>query len=170
MPRLPSTLLILLALLGMTTGPGDAQSQADKETEGQKTLWGALIYAVANEEEKKEGFDPPSKDLNKRLGKAFPKYTHFQLLGENSEALFKNTYSWVAPSKEVCVKFDSKGLTKEGDIKLDLQLWSQDKALIKTDAILKPGSPVFIEGPAWGKGRLLFVVELQEQKGQERDQ
>lgn len=143
-------------------------TKAPAATEGSRKLWGALVYA-ANDTTLPKGVEAkkPSKDLQKRLEKVFSKFSHFTLLGERSESLFKETYSWVAPSKEVCVKFDSKGLTDDGGIKLDLQLWSQEKAIIKTDAILKADSPVFIEGPKWNEGRLLFVIQLlQEQKSQ----
>ena len=166
-----------LVVISVATVPGnlfaeEAQSKPSKSVisnkpskEAAKKLWGALIFASNDHEAvKANDFKKPSADLQKRLKKVFAKFGTFELLGQSSEALFKDTYSWVAPSKEFCMKFDSKGLTADGGYKLDLQLWSQDKAIVKTDAILKANSPVFIEGPAWGKGRLLFVVQLQEEK------
>lgn len=155
-----------LALAQETDTPVDGQGEnavPEKETEGTKKLWGALIFAVSEADAKREGFPDADPDMSFKLGKAFPDYGHFQVLGTRSEALFKNTYSWVAPSKQLCVKFDSKGLTKDGEgVKLDLQLWSQGKAIVKTDAILEKESPVFIEGPRWGQGRLFYVLKLED--------
>lgn len=141
----------------------EAAEEPKKETEGSKKLWGALIYAVETADAKREGFPDADPVMAAMLGQVFQKYSHFQLLGTDAESIFKTTHSWVAPSRELCVKFDSKGPTKDGrGVKLDLQLWSRDKAIVKTDAIFKPGSPVFIEGPQWGRGRLLYVLKLQE--------
>ena len=171
---LPHLLVVAFTGIGITTVPiltaQDAKPNkavVPKKTSKNtaKKLWGALIFASNDQEAaKSKDFKKPTADLQKRLKKVFTKFDTFELLGERSEALFKDTYSWVAPSKEISVKFDSKGLTDDGGYKLDLQLWSQDKAILKTDAILKADSPVFIEGPEWGEGRLLFVVQLQEQK------
>ncbi len=162
-------LVSVACLLGTFSTPAQNAGEpkknavAKKETEGTKKLWGALIYAVDEENAKRPGFADADAELTTILGKAFEKYRHFQVLGTRSEALFKSTHSWVAPSKELCVKFDSKGLTKDGEgVKLDLQLWNRGEAIVKTDAILEPNSPVFIEGPRWGKGRLLYVLKLQE--------
>ena len=39
-------------------------------------------------------------------------------------------------------------------------LWLKKKVVLKTNTILKSGSPLFIAGPKWGKGRLVMVVAL----------
>jgi hypothetical protein len=33
---------------------------------------------------------------------------------------------------------------------------------VKSDVVIKPGKPLFIAGPQWRKGRLIFVLELRE--------
>lgn len=139
-----------------------AKEEASKDTEGSKKLWGALVYAVKDPAAKREGFKDADPEMATALKQVFKDYKHFQVLGARAEALFKSTHSWVAPSKQLCVKFDFTGLTEDGGVKLDLQLWNQGKAIVKTDAILKPDSPVFMEGPEWGDGRLLYVLKLQE--------
>ncbi|MFT4641042.1 MAG: hypothetical protein ACI8T1_004377 [Verrucomicrobiales bacterium] len=136
---------------------------AGKETVGSKKLWGALVYASKDAADKREGFEDADAEMTATLKKVFTKFSHFQVLGVRAESLYKSTHSWVAPSKQLCVKFDYKGLTEnELGVKLDLQLWSQGKALVKTDAIFMPNSPVFMEGPEWGNGRLLYVLRLQD--------
>lgn len=45
-------------------------------------------------------------------------------------------------------------------MKLDLQFWREQQVLIKTDTVLREGSPLFIGGPKWRDGRLLFVLQL----------
>lgn len=168
-----SWLGVALGMALCLNGPVSAQEGAEqasappaaKETEGSKALWGTLIFAVKDAALGREGFKDVRNEMGQALLKAFPKYRRFQVLGMDSEALFKTTHSWVAPSKELCVKFDSKGPTKDGrGVRVDLQLWNRGKAILKTDAIFRPGSPVFIEGPAWGAGRLLYVLEMKDGK------
>ena len=140
-----------------------AKDAVAKDVEGTKKLWGALVYAVKDAASKREGYEEADAEMAKSLQKVFTEYKHFQVLGTRAEALFKTTHSWVAPSKQLCVKFDYAGMAEDGvGVKLDLQLWNQGKAIVKTDAVFKEGSPVFIEGPAWGKGRLLYILRLQD--------
>ena len=97
--------------------------------------------------------------LRTRLAKAFPQ-KNYQLLGLHTQNLLKDYETWVVPSKELCLKIDSRGTAGNGGINLHLQLWQEKKVLVKSDTILKPGQPIFIGGPDWRKGRLIFVVML----------
>ena len=40
-------------------------------------------------------------------------------------------------------------------------IWQDEKVLVKTDVTLKKGSPLFIKGPKWRNGRLIFVLVLE---------
>jgi len=141
-------------------------------------IWGGLIYATekgkgapapakgaapaaAVPANKKLPAVPPAafKDLSERLGKVF-KDQEFHLLGEHTQGLFKQYECWLVPSKELFLKLDSRGPAPNGGVNVHLQLWQAKKVLVKTDATLRPGSPVFIEGPRWREGRLIFVVNL----------
>ena len=101
------------------------------------------------------------KDLLKRLGKVF-KYECFEILGDHTQDIFRQYESWVVPSKELYLKLDSKGPAAKGGLKLDLQFWRLDKVLVKTDVVLRPQSPLFIGGPKWRDGQLIFVLLLTE--------
>lgn len=135
------------------------------ETDGR--VWGALVYAS----------DAPStspglatewpkdcKDLPRRLGKAFP-YRHFQVIGQHTQDIFRQYESWVVPSRELFLKIDSKGQAEHGGMNLHLQFWQEQQVLVKTDAVLLPQSPLFIAGPRWKEGRLIFVLLLRGSHG-----
>jgi hypothetical protein len=62
------------------------------------------------------------------------------------------------------LKVDSKGPAEGGGINLHLQFWRDQQVLVKTDAVLKEGSPLFIGGPKWREGQLLFVLVLQNSR------
>ena len=113
------------------------------------------------QEEKIRLAESTLQDLTKRLSKVYPQ-KHFHLIGKHTQKVFKEYESWVVPSKDLCLKMDSRGPAAGGGVNLHLQLWQDKKVLVKTDTVIKPGQPVFLGGPAWRSGRLIFVVRLSE--------
>ena len=124
-------------------------------------VWGALVYASDKtpDESPKEPAEFPN--LFARLGKVFP-FKHFVILGQHNQVIFREYESWLVPSKDLFVKLDSKGAAKDGGINLHLQFWQGQQVLVKTDTVLRPASPLFIAGPKWREGRLIFVLQLRK--------
>jgi len=170
--------------LGGIAAPSSAQDVAAPSEEiadtpdlkGNERVWGLILYAhsdskqAADSEAKMERFHPGAlNDLLKRIGKALPQYKHFNIVGAHDQKVLKEYATWITPSPEFFLEIDSKGRAKEGDgINIYLQLWSKqfepgkpDKVLVKSDAVLKRGSPLIIEGPKWRKGRVVFVLVLE---------
>ena len=126
-------------------------------------VWGALIHATNGKPAPLPAGTPADlKDLPRRLGKVF-KYSRFEVLGAHTQDIFRQYESWVVPSKELFLKLDSKGPGERGGLKLNLQFWRLDKVLVKTDLVLRPKSPLFIGGPKWRDGQLIFVLLLTEE-------
>jgi hypothetical protein len=128
-------------------------------TEGR--VWGALVYASAKASDAKPAAPGPKgmEDLSGRLGKVFD-YPHFEILGQHTQDVFREYESWVVPSRDLFLKVDSKGPAEGGGMKLNIQFWQDQQVLVKTDAVLKAESPLFIGGPKWRDGRLIFVLQL----------
>lgn len=125
-------------------------------------VWGGLIYASSKADAKdmpKDDLPAGLRDLPERLGKVFH-FQHFELLGQHDQDVFREYESWVVPSKDLFLKVDSKGRAKDGGINLHLQFWQEQQVLVKTDAVLRERSPLFISGPKWGDGQLVFVLML----------
>ena len=126
-------------------------------------IWGALIFATNETELLTGGKEPEHADLPKlheRLAKVFP-YKHFEVLGQHRQDIFREYESWVVPSQDLFMKIDSKGPAENEGLNLHLQVWRRHQVLVKSDAILRKDSPLFIGGPPWKKGRLIFVVYLE---------
>jgi hypothetical protein len=156
-----------------TTPPKDKAAASDQSSQAPVTVKidaevdGLLFFATtdtalpaATAESAQDELDlGPDKltDLRKRLGKVYD-FPHFQLLGRHSQKVFKEYESWVVPSKELCLKLDSRGPSADGGVNLHLQLWQEKKVLVKSDAKLTPEKPIIIAGPTWRKGRLIFVL------------
>jgi len=95
--------------------------------------------------------------LSVRLAKVF-RFRHYHLMGRHTQKVFKEYESWVVPSKDLCLRIDSRGPAEGGGVSVHLQLWQDKKVLVKSDAVIRPGRPVFLGGPKWRGGRLVFVV------------
>ena len=162
--------LFAVAWLPAQTSPEPVAAQAGEArntrpaTDGK--VWGALVYAT-DSAEKLTGVKsvPPAflPDLTTRLGKVFSQWSHFEIVGQHTQDVFREYESWVVPTADLFLKVDSKGPDAGGGVNLHLQFWRQEQVLLKTDALLRPKSPLFISGPKWREGQLLFVLILAEE-------
>jgi hypothetical protein len=163
----------VFGLLGLIFGVSPAFSQAPSfsvspsmvapATDGK--VWGGLIYASNVEVGGMDKKLLPSglQDLSQRLSKVFS-FTHFELLGHHNQDVFRQYESWVVPSRDLFLKVDSKGPAEGGGVNLHLQFWQEQQVLVKTDAMLRVDSPLFIGGPKWKDGQLIFVLMLTRQE------
>ncbi len=159
--------LLLLSLLAVPFRPVSAQEAAaspaanapsDAQVEGY--LFFAVNDASAPAQEEKVTADAAMLvSMQDRLKKVFP-YSHYHLIGKHSQKVFKEYESWVVPSKDLCLKIDSRGPADGGGVNVHLQLWQDTKVLVKSDSVLLKDKPIFLGGPDWRKGRLIFVVRL----------
>jgi hypothetical protein len=135
-----------------------ASAASDASVEGY--LFFASNDASAPEQEEKVSADAALLlSLEGRLQKVFP-YSHYHLIGKHTQKVFKEYESWVVPSKDLCLKIDSRGPSNGGGVNVHLQLWQDTKVLVKSDSVLRLDKPIFLGGPDWRKGRLIFVVRL----------
>lgn len=156
---------ILLGLAGICPAPAQetkpappAAAAAEAQVEGM--LFFASNDATAPAQEEKVAIDAALlKNTSDRLGKAF-NFKHYHLIGRHTQKVFKEYESWVVPSKDLCLKMDSRGPADGGGINLHLQLWQDKKVLVKSDTVIRRERPVFLGGPNWRGGRLIFVVVL----------
>lgn len=128
-------------------------------------VWGALIYATDSADKLTGVKSEPAKflpDMEKKLALVFP-WKHFEIVGQHTQDVFREYESWVVPSTDLFLKVDSKGPDAGGGVHLHLQFWRQEQVLLKTDALLRPKSPLFISGPKWRDGQLLFVLVLADE-------
>lgn len=161
---LSALLLVSWAALACAQEPpaaSVASSAAKHATDGH--VWGALIFAT-NDASQLTGTKTPLPEglpkLNERLGKVFP-FKHFEILGQHQQDIFREYESWVVPSRDLFMKIDSKGPASQGGVNLHLQVWREQQVLVKSDAVLRKDSPLFIGGPPWKEGRLIFVLFLE---------
>jgi hypothetical protein len=91
------------------------------------------------------------------------RFKHYRLLGRDTQPLLRSYESWaepLKPSDEVMVRFEAQGVPEKNSAVLDLELWLARKKIVKTNAHLQEGKPLFMLGPEWRSGRLIIVVAL----------
>lgn len=158
------TALFLVIWAGIASAQKEQPSVASSvkhATEGH--VWGALIFATNDAAQltgAKEPIHTELPRLNERLAKVFP-FKHFEILGQHRQDIFREYESWVVPSRDLFMKIDSKGPAEKGGVNLHLQVWREQQVLVKSDAVLRKDSPLFIGGPPWKDGRLIFVLFLE---------
>jgi len=103
-------------------------------------------------------------EIVKRLGKVeHLKFLHYRALGAESQEIFRTYENWaqpLKPSDEILVRFEPSSKPKVDEVSLDLELWLSRKKILKTNALLKKGSPLYVLGPEWRGGRLIIAVAL----------
>jgi hypothetical protein len=166
--KLATAILVLLgSALATAQDAPPVQPLPAKKPATDAKVWGALIFATndAKEAAAMEKVQSPAEfaDIPQRLGKVFP-YERFEVIGQHLQDVFREYESWVVPTKDLFLKVDSKGPAEGGGMNLHLQFWRDQQVVVKTDTVLKPGSPLFIAGPKWRGGQLLFVLVLQQGK------
>jgi hypothetical protein len=161
-PILTALFLVLCTAFASAQGePPSVVSSVKHATEGH--VWGALIFATNDATQltgAKEPMHAELPKLNERLAKVFP-FKHFEVLGQHRQDIFREYESWVVPSRDLFMKIDSKGPADNGGVNLHLQVWREQQVLVKSDAVLRKDSPLFIGGPPWKDGRLIFVLFLE---------
>jgi hypothetical protein len=90
-------------------------------------------------------------------------FKSYRLLGEDLQPLYRSYENWaqpLKPSDEVLLRFEAKSRPSAQAMRLDLELWFSRKKILKTDASLEKGSPLYVLGPEWRGGRLIVAVAL----------
>lgn len=105
-----------------------------------------------------------SKDIRERLqGEEQLKFSHYRALGADTQPIFRSYENWaqpLKPSDEILVRFETRTQPAKDSVTLDLELWLARKKILKTDAALQTGRPLYVLGPEWRGGRLIIAVAL----------
>lgn len=138
------------AILGLVLLVGVTAARAED------SIWAALVLAT-NEQPAK----PAPKELAPYTGglRAVFGYNTFYLLGDKTKKIGAGVDAWIVPTKKVFLKVRSVA-RKENFYALQLELYVRKKVVVTSDVKLGRGAPLYIRGPAWGRGRLIFVLEV----------
>ena len=119
-------------------------------------IWSAL--ALATIEHSVAPVPKPLESLAPAINEIFG-YNSLYLLGEKKRELFDGGEQWLIPSKEFFFKIQC--LSQEvTSYLLRIELYSEKNLLVTDEAKLSKDAPLYIRGPQWGRGLLIFVLEV----------
>jgi len=139
--------LILFSLSVLAT---TVQADSDR-------IWSALV--LATKENPARPVPESLTDTAPVIKKVFG-YTSLYLLGEKKRNLVSGGEEWLVPSKEFFFKVQCLS-REETAYNLRIELYRSEKLLLTTDVKLARGAPLYIRGPMWGEGQLIFLFEVQ---------
>jgi len=118
-------------------------------------IWSALVLAT-NEHPAKAApasLKPFAAGLHNIFG-----YNTYYLVGSKDLDLGKGSAVWVVPSKEVFLKLRCIDRTPTM-YHVQIDLYVRKQLVVTSEVKLGAGAPLYIRGPAWGKGRLVFILQ-----------
>jgi hypothetical protein len=127
----------------------------DTWAEGDR-IWTALVLAT------KENLPAPIPTALEKFAPSIKKifgYNSLYLLGEKKRDLISGSEEWLVPTKDFFFKVQclSQGVTS---YTLNIELYHEKNLLVTTEAKLARDAPLYIRGPAWGSGQLIFLLEV----------
>ncbi len=138
-----------------------ASTREKSASKNQDKIWSALVFA-SNESNPKEA-PAELREFAPKLKRIFG-YNQFELKGSTAKPIDADGESWLVPSNNFWLSVRARrALSKEarGGYLLDVHLYLNERPLVATETKLAPGSPLFIRGPACGKGQLIIVLQVQ---------
>ena len=145
--------LLALGLLILVLFPGAAN--AVPRDEGDE-IWTGVLLAT-NEKSPR----PPPRWLapySAKLQKIFG-YNQFVVIGRSVERMRRSDGQWMIPTKQFYLDVRTES-GRGGSYVLQFKLWHDKTMLLETKALVMPGSPLFVRGPQYGRGQVIFVVEV----------
>lgn len=141
--------VVAAAVLVLACGASGARAGGDR-------IWSALI--LATKENTPSAIPGALEKFAPTIKKIFG-YNSLYLLGEKKRDLFTGSEQWLVPSKEFFFKVQclSGGSTS---YTLRIELYRDKNLLVTTEAKLAKDAPLYIRGPAWGSGHLIFLLEV----------
>jgi hypothetical protein len=119
-------------------------------------IWSALV--LATNEHPPKAVPAELKPFAGGLKTVFG-YNTFYLLAAKQKQILKGSEAWIVPTKEVFLKVRCLDRS-EIDYRVQLELYVKKKLVVTSEAKLARGAPLYIRGPSWGRGRLIFILEV----------
>ena len=119
-------------------------------------IWSAL--ALATIEPSATPIPLPLERFAPTINEVFG-YNSLYLLGEKKRDLFPGSEEWLIPTKEFFFKVQCLWQELTSYL-VRIELYRGENLLVTTEAKLAKEAPLYIRGPQWGRGLLIFVLEV----------
>jgi hypothetical protein len=149
-------LILILAFFGSGIGAGFA---------GEK-VWVGLFLA-------ENGPPPPnarlaSEGMHRRLHEVFG-FKHYELLKSQEVELHQEWEQWFVPRKDFFIRLEPLHGEADAPRIIDYEIYKDGFIVAKGRYEPRAGTPLFINGPDFHQGRLIFVLKARPPKGEVDD-
>lgn len=120
------------------------------------SIWSALVLATAEKPAKPA---PPELEPFAAGIRTIFGYNTVYLLGAKKKDIVKGSETWIVPTKAVFLKLRCIDRT-EASYRMQLELYVRKKLVVSSEVKLARNAPLYIRGPSWGRGRLVFILEV----------
>ena len=124
-------------------------------------IWTAVVLA-SNAASPKE-IPKELRDCQAKLKRVFG-YNQFEVIGSASEKIEHGSELKLTPTQSFWIQAKARRATSKearGGYLLNLQLFNETRQLVDMETKLAPGSPLFIRGPQYGKGQIVFALMIE---------
>jgi hypothetical protein len=123
---------------------------------GASDIWSALV--LAGNEQPAQPVPKALKPYASALSSTFG-YNSFYLMGDGTQQIRKGDEEWIVPTKEVFMKVHCLD-RNDGIYRVQIELYVKKKVVANSEVKLVRGAPLYVRGPGWGRGRLIFILEV----------
>jgi hypothetical protein len=130
-------------------------------TQAEDKIWTAVVLATNAPSPK--GTPKPLRDFEPKLKRIFG-YNQFEVIGSATDNIEDKSELRLTPTQSFWIQAKARRATSKearGGYLLSLQLFKEKRQLVDTEARLAPGSPLFISGPEYGNGRIVFALMIE---------
>jgi hypothetical protein len=117
-------------------------------------VWSALVLA-ANENPPSPvpaELEPYATELRSIFG-----FNSFYLMGAGAKKIRKGGEEWIVPTRKVFMKIRCLD-RNDGRYRLQIELYVKKRMVANSEVKLSPGTPLYVRGPGYGRGRLVFIL------------
>lgn len=155
--------LLVIVFLSFFVGKALGQDDPGRTKIGKLEV---TVYFATDSDPEAAGeraIEVPQETIERLQCEEHLKFAHYRALGADIQSIFRSYENWaqpLKPSDEILVRFENRNQPKANEISLDLELWLARKKILKTDAVLRQGVPLYVLGPEWRGGRLIIATAL----------
>lgn len=155
--------LLVIVFLSFFVGKALGQDDPGRTKIGKLEV---TVYFATDSDPEAAGeraIEVPQETIERLQCEEHLKFAHYRALGADIQSIFRSYENWaqpLKPSDEILVRFENRNQPKANEISLDLELWLARKKILKTDAVLRQGVPLYVLGPEWRGGRLIITTAL----------
>lgn len=124
---------------------------------GETKFWSCVVYAKMGKDKTDLSLSKYTNDMQRIFG-----YQHYEILGSQWSSHSIDQPNCLAPTKEFSIKLIPLAVPTDQE-KFYLKLYQKKEILLKSRIRMPQESPLYIAGPTYGKGKIIFILDAKSE-------